>query len=33
MNNIELFKLPYDIISQLNSDTIKKILLPTIKKE
>jgi len=34
MNNIELFKLPYDIIiTQLNSDTIKKILLPIIKQE
>jgi hypothetical protein len=33
-NNIKLFKLPYDIIiSQLNSETIKKILLPVIKKE
>ena len=34
MSNIKLFNLPYDIIvSQLNSETIKKLLLPIIKRE
>jgi hypothetical protein len=34
MENIKIFNLPYDIIiSKLNSDPIKKILIPIIKKE